>query len=171
MKKYIILFTLLVVGCNLIVAQTKEEKKKMKEETAIKNYETNKEIINSGVYGFNPRSAKGGRRSVSLSGNSNSLVINKDKASGNFPFFGASQSTSYSGDGSIVFNVENVEYDIKYNDDKRRIDVSFKAITKGETFDVKLSITGERSASVTVLSMKRDRMSYNGKITPITITE
>ena len=165
------LSTLLILCTNLTTSQTKEEKKKIKEETAIKNYEANKEIIESGVYGFTPTSAKGGKRSVSLTGNSNSLVINKDKANGNFPFFGSTQSTSYSGDGSIVFNAENVEYDIKYNDDKKRINISFKAPAKGEIFDVELSVTGEGSASVTVLSMKRDRMSYNGKIHAMTISE
>ena len=52
MKKLIILCSILVFSINLSLAQTKEEKKKIKEEAEKKEFETTKSLIKSGEYKF-----------------------------------------------------------------------------------------------------------------------
>ena len=52
MKETLILFTFFIFSINLSFAQTKEEKKKDKEETAKKEYEAIKSLIEAGEYQF-----------------------------------------------------------------------------------------------------------------------
>lgn len=160
MKSFITLVLVLLLVSPVLGQTKKELKEKEKQEEYIKV----KALIELGVYGFNPRSARGTKRTINLTGSSNSLIINKDKASASLPFFGKSQISGYSGSGNIEFQNENIEYDIEYDDDKKRIEISFIATNKSERFDITLIVSGNGNASLSVSSMSRDRMSYSGKV-------
>lgn len=166
MKKFIPLVLLLLL-ISPITAQTKEEKKKLKEEVAQKEYEAAKVLINSGEYLFDANSTitQKGRR-IDLTTNSGFLKINKDKAEAGLPYFGVAQIVNITGNGGIEFDNENTEYQIKFNDDKKRIEVSFKAKNGSERFDISLTVFGNNS-SLDITSSNRDRISYRGRVTTL----
>ena len=166
MKKYLVLFTFLVLMINLSFAQTKEEKQKIKEETAAREYEATKSLIEAGEYKFVPDWAitQKGRR-INLTTNYGYLKINKEIAEAEIPYFGIAQTLSYSGEGGIKFNNEDVEYQIEYNDKKQTINIRFEANHKSESYKLILSVFKSGTASLNVSSSKRNSISYNGKIT------
>ena len=171
MKKTLV-FTFLVLLINLSFAQNKEEKKKKKEETANNEYETTKTLIESGAYQFIPVWAitqKGNR--INLTTNYGYLKIIKDNAEADLPYFGIAQVPSYSGDGGIKFNNENVSYQIEINDKKQIINIKFEANYKSESLKLILSVFKSGNASLNISSSKRNSISYNGKITELVNSE
>ena len=165
MKKTLVVFTFLVLLINLSFAQTKEEKKKKKEETANNEYETTKSLIETGEYQFIPNWAttQGGKR-INLTTNYGYLKINNANAEADLPYFGVAQVASYSGDGGIIFNNENVVYKIEFDDSKRKINISFKVDQKSESLSINLSVFKSGNASLQVSSSKRNSISYDGEI-------
>lgn len=151
---------------NLSFAQTKEEKQKNKEETAIREYEATKSLIDAGEYIFVPDWAitQKGKR-INLTANYGYLKINKEIAEANLPYFGIAQTPSYSGGGGIIFKNEEVAYQIEYNDKKQTINIRFKANHKSESYKLILSVFKSGNASLNVSSPKRNSISYTGKIT------
>ena len=122
MRKTLIHLAILLLTFNLSFAQTKEEKKKKKEETAIKEYETIKSLIESGVYLFiaNWTTTQKGKR-INLATNYGDLKIDKEKAKADLPYFGVAQVASYSSDGGILFNNEKVTYKVEFDDKNQKI--------------------------------------------------
>ena len=166
MKNILITFTFLILMINLSFAQTKEEKQKSKEETATQEYEATKSLIESGEYKFIPDWAitlKGKR--INLTANYGYLIINKEIAEADLPYFGIAQTPSYSGDGGIKFNNEEVVYQIEYNDKKQTINVRFKANHKSESYKLILSVLKSGNSHLNISSSKRNSISYSGKIT------
>ena len=77
MKK-IILLGIFAIFSNLLIAQTKEEKKQLKEKKANLEYAAIKELINTKTYVFNGiwLTTKNGRR-IDLSTSSNQIEVKK----------------------------------------------------------------------------------------------
>jgi hypothetical protein len=170
MKKTHIVFTILILTINLSFSQTKEEKKKNKEETAKKEYEKTKSLIEAGTYIFEPDGTitQKGKR-IDLTTNYGYLKIDKEKAEADLPYFGVVQVASYTGDGGIKFNNENVIYEISFDDKKQNIIIKFNATQKTESFNIILSVFKSGSSSLTISSNKRNGASYDGKVTALTI--
>ncbi|MFK5879812.1 MAG: DUF4251 domain-containing protein [Flavobacteriaceae bacterium] len=161
-KAAFIIVTLFFIVSNPILAQSKKELKKQKEQ---KEYTKIKKLIQGGIYTFEAISAntQKGRR-IDLTTNSNFLKINNPHTIADLPFFGFSQVSSFKGDGGIKFDSENVDYKIEYNDKKHRITIKFKAKNKAEAFDLFLTVYSDATATLNISSSHRDFMSYRGNI-------
>jgi hypothetical protein len=168
MKKTFMYFTILFLTFNLSFAQTKEEKKKKKEETEIKEYETIKSLIEFGTYFFTAdwTTTQKGKR-INLATNFGYLKIDNENAEADLPYFGVAQVASYSTNGGIVFNNENVTYKVEFDDKKQKVIIQFNATQKSESFNLILSVFKSGSASLTISSNKRNSARYDGKVTEI----
>lgn len=163
MKRILILLIIFTFSSTLLKAQTKEEKKKLKEEIAQKEYEATKLLINSGTYTFqaNWANTQKGRR-INLQGSPTYLKMDDSNVDAYLPYFGAIQSPTIGGGGAIKFEGTVKNYKVKYNDKKKKITVLFNAKNTSENFDVNLSIYKSGSASLSVSSNKRNSITYDG---------
>jgi len=172
MKSLVFLFIILFVSSNLMFAQTKAEKKALKAQKSLDEYNAAKELINSGTYTFEADWAttqKGNR--INLTTNSNSLIINNSNAKADLPYFGVAQNISFGGDGGIKFDGEIQDYQMEFDDKKQKIIVKFKARKGPESFLVILSVFKMESASLTLNSNNRNGITYDGKIKPLEIKD
>ena len=167
MKHYLLIICLIALSSITLTAQTKKEKKEAGKE---KRYENIKTMINSGIYFFEAEWAttqKGIR--ISLSSNPNHLIIDKDSADIDLPYFGVSQNPTagLSDDGGISFKGAIKNYNVKYNDKKEKAFIKFNANGSTGSFDISLVVTSSGSSYLTVNSMDRNSISFDGKTFPI----
>ena len=166
MKKILMLFVIFSLANTLVEAQTKEEKKRLKEETAQKEYEATKLLIDSGSYTFqaNWANTQKGRR-INLQGNPTYLKMDDGNVDAYLPYFGNIQSPTIGGGGAIEFEGTVKNYKAKYNDKKKKATILFNAKNTSENFDINLSIYKSGSASLSISSNKRNSITYDGIIT------
>jgi hypothetical protein len=165
MKKIIALSLFLLFISTSIVAQTKEEKKAIKSEQALKEYESLKKLLNSGTYEFVGEWAttNSGRR-INLFSNTNYLRIDAGEADIFLPFFGTSQNAGYGSGGAIEFKGKLQDYQITFNDKKQKATLKFTAKDEGtESFNFSIEIFGSGSTNVSVNSSYRSHIRYSGK--------
>ena len=167
MKNLWILFLFFTFAASPVIAQTKEEKKKQKEELALKEYETTKALINSKTYNFQAEwaTSQKGRR-INLSTNPNHLKIENDEADIYLPYFGEVHSSSIglSTEGGIVFEGTIENYKVEFNDKKQKAVIKFSANGKYDRFDFTLIVYKSGSSNLNVTSNIRSTIKYDGKI-------
>ncbi|MCF6307773.1 MAG: DUF4251 domain-containing protein [Flavobacteriaceae bacterium] len=166
MKKTLVIVVLL--GFSQIAFS--QSKKELKEEKATQEYQATKELINSKQYVFDADwvSTTRGIR-VNIAGGSNRIAVVQDSAKASLQFFGEVTSIRFDDGEGVEFNNKMEGYEVKYNDEKRRITVSFKAKFKSETYNIYMSITKSGTTYVDVNSNNKRSVTYEGKITAITI--
>lgn len=152
----------LIISTNTSVSQSKKEQKELQKE---ENYRNIKALIQSEHYIFKATSTttqKG--RTINVLGNNGTLTINGSIAEANLPYFGVVQMPSRAENGGVNFQNKNITYDIKLNDKKRKITVSFTAKNKNETYTIILTISGKNSADLYVTSSRRNYINYFGTL-------
>jgi len=163
MKRNLLFICLIVLSSITLTAQTKKEKKAAAKE---KGYENIKTMIDSGIYFFEAgwATTEKGRR-ISLSSNPNHLVIDKDSADIDLPYFGVSQNLTagLSGNGEISFKESIKNYKVEYNDKKEKAVIKFNA----NGFDISLQVTSSGTSYLNVNSMDRNSISYDGETFPL----
>lgn len=166
MKRFITILLLL----SFIVpvsAQTREEKKKMKDEKATEAYAAIKKLVNSAEINFEAdwATSNTGRR-INLIGNTNYLKIDHTEGDIYLPFFGTAHSSSvgFNGNGGIEFKGKIENYSTKFNDKKKLVVIKFRTKEKSESFDFTLTLYSNKNANLTVSSNSRSNISYSGKI-------
>lgn len=164
-KSLFILLALLLLNAEAVFSQSKKE---LKAQENLEKYNAMKSLVDSKKFAFSANVAftQKGRR-IDLSSSGNSLIIDGPKSVGDLPFFGVVQIGAIGGDGGIVFENEQTEYDITYKDKKQIIIVKFSAKNKSENFDFILSIKRSGYADLSVNSNFRNSMTYNGNVSPL----
>lgn len=164
--KNIILFFFTLTLISSLSAQSNDDKKKTKEETALKEYEAIKVLIESGEYTIEATwaTSQKGRR-INLTTNYSFLKINQNEAEIDLPFFGQAYSgaVGFGGDTGIQFKGTVKNYIVELNDKKQRITVQFNGKGKSDTYKFTLSIFKSGSTSINVTSNNRSAMKYDGK--------
>jgi len=165
MKKLITLMFVFTLFSGQLVAQTKKE---LKQEKAQKEYEALKTLINLKEYVFDATwiSTSRGRR-INISAGSNSIIVKQDSTKAAMQFFGEVYSLrSTSGEGVAFDNVmEN--YQVKFDDKKRRISISFNVKNKSETYGVFISVNKTGYAYVDIYSNNKSNVTYDGNLSAI----
>lgn len=174
MKNLITLFLAVVVVSSVSFGQTKEEKKKIKEEQKEQGFQEMKALIDSGAFEFvgDWAISQRGRR-VNLMTNPNYLRMDNEEADAFFPFFGErfSGSAGYGTDTGIEFKTKVTKYKVTYNEKKKQVIVKFRAKSKYESYDVKMVVFSNNKSAVTVTSNHRSLMNYDGKVKELTKKE
>jgi hypothetical protein len=163
--KSLILGLLFILSFSFIVKaqNSKKEAKNQKKEAA---YREAIEIVGSESYQFTGRKANPQRGpQIDLSTRSNFLRINKGTATAEMPYFGRAFSGGYSSsDGGIRFDGPMETYDVQKNDKKHRLIIKFTVKGSGDTYTCTLTVLGKESASLNVISNKRQSINYTGTI-------
>jgi len=167
MKK-ILLLSFLAFFPILLIAQTKEEKKQLKEEKANAEYTAIKELINTEMYVFNGTwlTTRNGRR-IDLTTSSNWMEVKKDSAKASMQFFGEVRSIGFKDEGGIVFDNIIKDYEVTTNDKKRRIQISFNVRNKTESLEVSMVVYKSGFTYVDMFSSHRSTIKYEGNLTSI----
>lgn len=165
--KYFIICLLAIFLISPVFAQSKKEKQKEKEQTAAKEYEKTKTLIESGVYTIEAlwATSQKGRR-INLTTNYSFLKFNQKEADIDLPFFGQAYSGSvgFGGDSGVKFKGTVANYSVEFNDKKQRVDIKFNGKGKNDTYNFNLSIFKSGNVSINVTSNNRSAMKYDGKV-------
>ena len=118
------------------------------------------QVLNSGLLA--PGSSAGG---INLIGNSNELIIFGDSISSYLPYFGERQmQVDYGGDDTTIkFKglMENYKVETIKN---HSYEISFKAKSKSETFDVYITVSPNLRSTMVLNSATRHPIRYSGTI-------
>jgi hypothetical protein len=142
----------------------KEAKELKKEE----QYQTLIKLIDTQQYMFRGSKAKpqkGGQ--IDLSSRDNFLNVDGENATADMPYFGRAYSSSLSLDGGINFDDQMESYEVSRNDKKRRVIIKFKVNATYDNYNCTLTVTGLNSASLSVISNKRQTISYIGEVSAL----
>ncbi|MDA8595950.1 DUF4251 domain-containing protein [Flavobacteriaceae bacterium] len=166
--KYLSLVLITFLCLNTLNAQDLSKKEK-KEAAKVEAYNDLKSLIESNNYRFIAEwSMPTGSARRNLMSTPNSLDYDGNEMDVMLPYFGSSQTVNtYNHDSmGIEFKGKPEKYNIKYNDDKREIEITFQGKYSSESLNFKFVIKGT-SARLYVNSSGRNSISYDGKISEL----
>ncbi len=165
MKKYIFIILFSFLGFTLSAQQEKLSRKEKKEQQRNKDFQDIKTLVDSGEFEFNATWAlpREGTR-INLVTNRGFLNYEAEHLRFYFPFFGETHiSTSTNGRISYDYEGQWENYQVSYDDDKRKITITGEA-THNESehlqFILKVSYSGYSTLSI--VSSFRARIRYEG---------
>lgn len=169
MQKLMVLFTSVMLLCISLKAFAQDDRRKDREIKKQEEYQDLLQLIETGQYAFrgiraNPQSAP----QIDLTTRDNFLRIDKGNAEADMPYFGRAYSGGYSGgEGGVKFDGPMESYQVDKNDKKRRITIKFKVKGTYDTYTCTLTGSGIENASFSVISTKRQAISYTGRISEL----
>ncbi|MFS4491631.1 DUF4251 domain-containing protein [Maribacter sp. 2308TA10-17] len=171
MRTKIILFITLLLSLNILVGQSRLERKQLKEEKSQKEYLQVKEVIESDTYEFNivwvlPM----GGTSINVNGDGYLVKITSDSIQTYLPYFGRVYSgVGYGTESGISFESELEDFQVTVNDDKKKIEIGLTTNTTNENIEMVITIFKNGSCHITLQSMHRSTISYSGKLVSKTL--
>jgi hypothetical protein len=145
--------------------EKKDDRKHVRKEKRLKNYEKVKEIIESRNFIFNAeRAFPTGMRSIDLISNPGTIAVKNDSVTADLPFFGRSYSSNYSGDAGMKFEGKIEDEKIETNDKKYKVTYSFSVSDSNDSYDVSIVVSSPESASVNINSRNKASISYSGEL-------
>ena len=147
------------------LAQANDKKDQQKEY----KYQELKNLIESQQYTFEATRANPGKgRQIDMTTRNNYLTIQQNNAIARMPYFGRAYSGGYgAASGGIEFDGPMLAYEIRFNDKKKRVNISFRAKSKNETYTCSLSLSSIENVTLTISSFNRQSISYFGAIRPV----
>jgi hypothetical protein len=140
-------------------AQKKEKKEKQYKEMAT--------LIEGGSYEFRVQSVNPtGGNTISPS-SIYTMIADQGKYKAYLPYFGRAYQASYGGDGGVEFDGDPENLEIRKNDKKRTITVSFDISAGNDKYNVTLSAGSGGYGNLSINSQKRQPISYYGPISPL----
>jgi len=162
--KYLLASIFLFLSITSFGQHSKAEKKQARYQAVLDLIET--EQFEYTANAANPQRAP----RIDLTTNPNYLRVDKGKAAAEIPYFGRSFSGGYSSsDGGIRFDNEFDSYEVDKNDKKRRVMIRFSIKGEDDSYRCTLSIASLESATLSVISNKKQTISYTGRIRALKI--
>jgi|GEM_PF-4787590 len=123
-------------------------------------------LIASKNYGFDAnRASPLGLPSRSIVNLDNFIKVHNDSTQGYLPYFGEMRlGGGYGEGGPIQFDSGIKAYKVRQKKNNKGVIVSFSAKNGNEQFDLTMDITKSGSAMVTIKSLHRNSITYNGVI-------
>lgn len=144
---------------------SQEVPKKSKEERKLEIQKQTEELINSGVFQFIGSTAITQRgKSITITSGANSVSFSPDLVKSDLPFFGEAKTASagFAGAGGYKFEGKPDEY--KFESAKKVNKLKAVVKTGNESYTLNLTINNDGSANLSVFSINRSSMRYNGRI-------
>jgi hypothetical protein len=123
------------------------------------------ELVQLGNSNLLPLESRAGR--INLIGSSSHVRKKGDSLEIYLPYYGTRQLAPKLGgnnDVAIQFMGIPEEYEVSYNEKKRLTEVSFKIKEGSEAYNINMTLTGSRQATVRVYSTQRTSISYTGEL-------
>ena len=152
-----------------MITKAQDSKKESKDLEKEEQYTSLVNLINSEQYIFKASKANPQKGTqIDLTTRDNFLIINKENASADMPYFGRAYSGGYStSDGGVKFDGPMETYEVSTNDKKRRLTIKFKIKGPDDTYTCTFTVSGINNASLSVISNKRQTISYIGSISEL----
>lgn len=163
-KTWVFLIGVLLVSSH-IDAQSKQEKRQLKKEQIIKNYEATKELINNGIFEFvairaNPQ----GGSAIDMITNPNNVTLKEGQSHIYLPYFGVVRSGGgYNTEAGIKYKGEVLDYEVEFDEKKHKILVKFRVKNKTEQHNFSMHIGSGGATTTIVSSTGKSVISYFGK--------
>lgn len=162
--KGIIVLVLMMFVLSVGFAQ-KMSKKAMREKIKIEKQRQIEVLINTKEFVFEAAHAlPQGGGSINLTGNSNSIKFHPEMIESDLPFFGRAYSIDYGGNGGIKFEGKPSEFKVVTRKGRNGFDVDATVSVTRDNYKLKLFVSPDGSATLTINSNQRISMSYNGNI-------
>lgn len=148
---------------------TKEERKEQKKEQAERDYQLSKDLVNSNAFTFVALQVTplGGQRFF-LNTRPNYINVEGEQVDIYLPYFGAVRmGNGYSPEAGIKFTGQLENYEVKFNDDKQSIVLSFEIQRGRERHEFNFNIYRGGTTYLEVASSRRNPISYNGSISEL----
>ena len=133
-------------------------------------YKQVKDLVESGNFQFVAvwGQPQGGGR-LDLNGNNNYVRIEDNHVDTFLQYFGRVYNgrIANGNNGGILFQGDMENWEVRYDEKKRKINYRFTHKTGPETYELIMRIGAGGGASVTVSSSARDFMSFDGYIEPL----
>ena len=161
----IILITMLLIG-TVSFGQSREERKKVKEQEAEAYYQEAKQLLQSGEYSFRAEWMYPlGQIRVLVLSRPAFLRVTDGYAEAFFPYRGIVRGAGGAhGGGGIEFNDAVKDYTASYDDEKRQIYISFKISGKEDHYQVDINLFRKKYVKVTISSDRRDSIFFEGQL-------
>lgn len=141
-----------------------KSKKELKEETKLEKQNQTEALIDSRVFIFVARYAyPTGSRQINLPANSNYVSFRPEMIEANMPYFGTAYTgIGYGGDSGLKFKGQPEIFKVE----RRKKGFLINATVKGtnDVFRLSLEVTNSGSASLSVISVNRSTITYQGEI-------
>jgi len=145
--------------------EKQQSRKKARHEKKMKSYEKVKELVSGKNFVFYAKRAfPTGYRSVDLTTNTGTIVIENDSVDADLPYFGRAYTSSYSGEAGLKFSGNIKDEKLEYRDEKFMVRYSFQVKGESDLFNVSMDISSDGNASVNINSQNRNSISYHGTI-------
>jgi len=169
MKLFKILALVSIITTATIPVFSQDSKKDTREKEKEEQYQALLLLINNQQYEFRANRANPQRGpQVDLTTRENFLRINKEHAAADMPYFGRAFSAGYSAsDGGVQFEGPMETYEVIKNDKKRRLTIKFKIKGPDDTYTCTLNVSAPNSAILSVISTRRQTISYSGVVSGI----
>ncbi|MBT8272002.1 MAG: DUF4251 domain-containing protein [Bacteroidia bacterium] len=166
MKKLLLSLVLMTFVGVLSFGQSREERKKIKEEEAEAYYQEAKQLLGSGNYSFRAEWMYPlGQIRANVLSRPAFLRVSDDYAEAFFPYRGIVRGAgSAHGGGGIEFNDSVRDYEASFDDENREIYISFKISGKEDHYQVDINLFRKTYVKVTISSDKRDSIFYEGQL-------
>ena len=162
MKK-LFLFLVIVLGASQFTFS--QSKKELKEQKAQEDYQAIKDLVSSKKFIFDATwiSTQRGQR-INIAAGSNSIEIVQDSTKAAMQFFGEVTSIRFSGREGVKFDNKMENYQVQFNDKKKRVIVSYNVKNKAENYSIYMSINNTGYAYVDVYSNNKSGVTYDGNV-------
>ena len=156
---YILIACIYLSGFNVLAQKNAPEKDSSAVNQGLKK------IIESREYEFNGTFAhptSGGQ--IDLFSTPNYMIINRDSARADLPFYGEAYIGGYGEETGIVFDNKIKEYNSEDQSKKKQFKISFKVSGKSDSFQVYLVVSYNGYATLSINSINKAPISYVGKV-------
>jgi hypothetical protein len=169
--RLILFFSIFILTATPLMAQEEDAVYQLtRQERRAESYQRFKSLVETGSFQFVAvwGVPQVGSR-IDLNGNNNYIRFQENEVDTFLQYFGRIYSgrLANSGNGGIVFQGGVEQWEVRYDEKKRRIDYRFNFRNSPESFEITLRITDGGGASVTVSSNQRDSMTFDGYIEPL----
>ena len=162
------IFCVLLLITGTTNAQSKAEKRSLKEEKANLEYNSIKELVETGNFVFEAgRTIPLGGQSISLTTNANQLKIQDGEADIFLPYFGVGRGGGgYNHEPGIKYKGMVRHYKTAFKDENRKIIIKFDIKNGSETQNFVCTVGRRGNTSVLVRSSGRSTITYGGYLRP-----
>lgn len=166
MKTKIILLLLFMFGLNILVGQSKEKRKQLKEEKSQKEYVQIKEIVEFKKYLFEINKViPNGGPSINVSGHSYYIEITMDSIYTSIPYFGkVHTSGGYGNNGGVSFDGYIDDYSVTLDDTSKKVTLKISSKKDNERIEFIINVYNSGNSSIMMKSMNRSTIRYLGQL-------
>ncbi|WP_338398137.1 DUF4251 domain-containing protein [Persicobacter psychrovividus] len=172
MKKVILISGMLLFMIGNLMAQAPVSKKEKRKLEAQQQQMKVKELLEQKAFTFkvdqvNPQ--RGGRV-LNVNTDGYTMEIDQQQVKAYLPYFGRAFSADYgSSEGGVKFDQPMTDEEISYDQKKNRTTYSFTIKDKNEKYDCKMTVFDNGNATLNISFLRKDPISYQGKIDNTTI--